>query len=93
MRTGPDDLVESLISKVIFWTEFEFDVDLVYLNCINLKDNCNQVTGSDRGIDLTSEQHREVASVAEELKKYCVSEPVKCPLIFGGNFTVLAIEF
>ncbi|KAH7573989.1 hypothetical protein JRO89_XS03G0235600 [Xanthoceras sorbifolium] len=43
----------------------------------------DQVTGTDRGVSLTNEEHKEVAEVAQELKKYCVSEPVKCPLIFG----------
>ncbi|CAK9312886.1 unnamed protein product [Citrullus colocynthis] len=56
VRTGPDDLVASILSKV---------------------------TGSDRGVLLTEEKHKEVAEVAQELQKYCVNEPVKCPLIFG----------
>ncbi|KAL5782924.1 hypothetical protein ACOSP7_007953 [Xanthoceras sorbifolium] len=43
----------------------------------------SKVTGTDRGVSLTNEEHKEVAEVAQELKKYCVSEPVKCPLIFG----------
>lgn len=43
------------------------------------------MTGSDRGVLLSEEQHKEVAEVAEELQKYCVNEPVKCPLIFGGK--------
>ncbi|KAF3505208.1 hypothetical protein F2Q69_00044460 [Brassica cretica] len=41
------------------------------------------VANSDGGVTLTPEQHKEVAQVAGELQKYCVSEPVKCPLIFG----------
>ncbi|XP_022997459.1 probable plastid-lipid-associated protein 8, chloroplastic [Cucurbita maxima] len=56
VRTGPDDLVASILSKV---------------------------TGSDRGVLLTEGKHKEVAEVAQELQKYCVNEPVKCPLIFG----------
>lgn len=43
-----------------------------------------QVANSDGGVTLSPEQHKEVAQVAGELQKYCVSEPVKCPLIFGG---------
>lgn len=46
----------------------------------------NQVTQTDRGVSLTKEGHEEVAEVAQELQKYCVDEPVKSPLIFGGNF-------
>lgn len=34
---------------------------------------------------LKNEEHKEVAAVAEELRKYCVNEPVQCPLIFGGK--------
>uniref|UniRef100_M4CQN6 Plastid lipid-associated protein/fibrillin conserved domain-containing protein n=1 Tax=Brassica campestris TaxID=3711 RepID=M4CQN6_BRACM len=41
------------------------------------------VANSDGGVTLSPEQHKEVAQVAGELQKYCVSEPVKCPLIFG----------
>ena len=44
-----------------------------------------QVANSDGGVTLSPEQHKEVAQVAGELQKYCVSEPVKCPLIFGGK--------
>ena len=40
---------------------------------------------SDRGVLLKEEEHQKVAEVAQELQKYCVDEPVKCPLIFGGN--------
>ncbi|XP_062022014.1 probable plastid-lipid-associated protein 8, chloroplastic [Rosa rugosa] len=56
LRTGPDELAASILSKVI---------------------------DSDRGVLLEKEQHKEVAQVAEALQNYCVSEPVKCPLIFG----------
>ncbi|ESR63371.1 putative plastid-lipid-associated protein 8 [Citrus sinensis] len=56
LRTGPDDLVASILSKV------------------------NQ---SDGGVSLAKEEHKEVAEVAQELQKYCVEAPVKCPLIFG----------
>jgi len=40
---------------------------------------------TDGGVLLKNEEHKEVAEVAQELQKYCVSEPVKCPLIFGGE--------
>ncbi|MBA0723079.1 hypothetical protein Golax_003690 [Gossypium laxum] len=42
-----------------------------------------QVIKTDGGVSLTTKQHQEVAQVANELNKYCVDEPVKCPLIFG----------
>lgn len=45
----------------------------------------DQVIQTDRGVSLKKEEHKEVAAVAEELQKYCVNEPVKCPLIFGGK--------
>uniref|UniRef100_M4CDJ5 Plastid lipid-associated protein/fibrillin conserved domain-containing protein n=1 Tax=Brassica campestris TaxID=3711 RepID=M4CDJ5_BRACM len=66
LRTGPDDLISSLLSKV---------------------------ANSDGGVTLTPEQHKEVAQVAGELQKYCVSEPVKCPLIFGGYRSVIGRLF
>ncbi|KAK4277093.1 hypothetical protein QN277_015144 [Acacia crassicarpa] len=56
VRTGPDDLVSSILSKVM---------------------------QTDGGVLLKDEEHKDVAEVAQELQKYCVSEPVKCPLIFG----------
>ena len=40
---------------------------------------------TDRGVLLKKEEHKEVAAAAEELQKYCVNEPVKCPLIYGGK--------
>ncbi|XP_043713907.1 probable plastid-lipid-associated protein 8, chloroplastic [Telopea speciosissima] len=43
----------------------------------------SKVTETDRGVLLPKEGHREVAEVAQQLKEYCVDEPVKCPLIFG----------
>ncbi|KAK6249352.1 hypothetical protein QUC31_020917 [Theobroma cacao] len=58
LRTGPDDLVASILSKVV------------------------QTNG---GVSLTKKEHEEVAEVADELQKYCVDEPVKCPLIFGAG--------
>ncbi|XP_021912673.1 probable plastid-lipid-associated protein 8, chloroplastic [Carica papaya] len=66
LRTGPDDLVSSILSKV---------------------------RQTDGGLSLTKEQHKEVAEVARELQKYCVKEPVKCPLIFGGKLKVLDSEW
>ncbi|XP_028798315.1 probable plastid-lipid-associated protein 8, chloroplastic [Neltuma alba] len=56
VRTGPHDLVSSILSKVM---------------------------QTDGGVLLKDEEHKEVAEVAQELEKYCVNEPVKCPLIFG----------
>ncbi|XP_057422515.1 probable plastid-lipid-associated protein 8, chloroplastic isoform X2 [Lotus japonicus] len=56
VRTGSDDLVSSLLSKVV---------------------------QTDGGVLLKKEEHKEVSEVAQELQKYCVNEPVKCPLIFG----------
>ncbi|XP_010261417.1 PREDICTED: probable plastid-lipid-associated protein 8, chloroplastic [Nelumbo nucifera] len=56
VRTSPDELVVSILSKV---------------------------RGTDRGVLLTKEGHLGVAEVAQQLQKYCVDEPVKCPLIFG----------
>ncbi|OAY69585.1 putative plastid-lipid-associated protein 8, chloroplastic, partial [Ananas comosus] len=41
------------------------------------------VRGTDRGVSLTKDGHNEVADVAIQLAKYCVDDPVKCPLIFG----------
>lgn len=46
----------------------------------------DQVKESDGGVLLKTEEHQKVAEVARELQKYCVNEPVKCPLIFGGKF-------
>ncbi|KAJ8528400.1 hypothetical protein K7X08_022092 [Anisodus acutangulus] len=54
--TKPDDLVDSILSKVM---------------------------QTDRGVLLKREEHKKVAEVAQELQRFCVDEPVKCPLIFG----------
>ncbi|XP_008781746.1 probable plastid-lipid-associated protein 8, chloroplastic [Phoenix dactylifera] len=43
----------------------------------------SKVKGTDGGVLLTKDGHQEVADVALQLEKYCVDEPVKCPLIFG----------
>ncbi|WOK95004.1 putative plastid-lipid-associated protein 8, chloroplastic [Canna indica] len=43
----------------------------------------SKVKGTDRGVSLTADGHREVGNVASELAGYCVEEPVKSPLIFG----------
>uniref|UniRef100_A0A7C9CL66 Plastid lipid-associated protein/fibrillin conserved domain-containing protein n=1 Tax=Opuntia streptacantha TaxID=393608 RepID=A0A7C9CL66_OPUST len=56
VRASLDDLVSSIISKVIH---------------------------TDRGVKLTRDGHKEVGEIAEELQKYCIDAPVKCPLIFG----------
>ncbi|KAK6927785.1 Plastid lipid-associated protein/fibrillin conserved domain [Dillenia turbinata] len=43
----------------------------------------SKVTQTDGGVSLNKVGHKEVAEMAQELHKYCVDEPVKCPLIFG----------
>lgn len=43
------------------------------------------MTETDGGVLLTKEGHEEVAEVAQQLTKFCVKEPVKNPLIFGGK--------
>ncbi|GFY96691.1 plastid-lipid associated protein PAP [Actinidia rufa] len=43
----------------------------------------SQVAQTDRGVLLTSDEHKKVAEVAQALCKYCVDKPVTCPLIFG----------
>ncbi|KAI3435381.1 uncharacterized protein J3R85_006109 [Psidium guajava] len=43
----------------------------------------SKVLQSDGGVSLEKEEHKQVAEVAQELQKYCVSQPVKSPLIFG----------
>ncbi|KAL7171070.1 hypothetical protein ACSBR2_035850 [Camellia fascicularis] len=43
----------------------------------------SMVTQIDRGVLLTRDEHNKVAEVAQELGRFCVDEPVKCPLIFG----------
>lgn len=43
-----------------------------------------QVKGTDRGVLLPKDGHQEVADVALQLGKYCIDDPVKSPLIFGG---------
>uniref|UniRef100_A0A453CT53 Uncharacterized protein n=1 Tax=Aegilops tauschii subsp. strangulata TaxID=200361 RepID=A0A453CT53_AEGTS len=45
----------------------------------------SKVKGTDRGVLLPEEGHQEVADVAQQLGKYCIDEPVKSPLIFGGE--------
>lgn len=40
---------------------------------------------TDRGVLLTTEEHGKVAEMASDLESFCVDEPVKCPLIFGGD--------
>ncbi|XP_042002287.1 probable plastid-lipid-associated protein 8, chloroplastic [Salvia splendens] len=43
----------------------------------------SKVVQTDRGVLLVGNEHQKVAEVADELEKFCISEPVKCPLIFG----------
>ncbi|KAK9144406.1 hypothetical protein Sjap_004309 [Stephania japonica] len=43
----------------------------------------SKVSGTDRGVSLSKEEHKEVAAVASKLQNYCVDKPVACPLIFG----------
>ncbi|XP_072969669.1 probable plastid-lipid-associated protein 8, chloroplastic [Typha angustifolia] len=43
----------------------------------------SKVKGTDGGVLLSKDGHKEVADVALQLANYCVNEPVKCPLIFG----------
>ncbi|PHT40022.1 hypothetical protein CQW23_18876 [Capsicum baccatum] len=43
----------------------------------------SKVMQSDRGVLLAKDEHKSVAEVAQELQRFCVAEPVKCPLIFG----------
>ena len=50
-----------------------------------------QVKGTDRGVLLAKDGHQEVADVALELGKYCIDEPVKSPLIFGGKKKMLGM--
>ncbi|KAL0324031.1 UNVERIFIED_CONTAM: putative plastid-lipid-associated protein 8, chloroplastic [Sesamum calycinum] len=43
----------------------------------------SKVMQTDRGVLLTRDEHQRVAEVADALQRFCVDEPVKCPLIFG----------
>ncbi|EXB94228.1 putative plastid-lipid-associated protein 8 [Morus notabilis] len=52
-----------------------------------------KVTETDRGVLLKKEEHQKVAEVTQEAQKFCVSEPVKCPLIFGGKLKALDDEW
>lgn len=63
-----------------------------YPTCWAKKEKCYsvdvyelQVLETDGGVSLKPEEHKEVTEVATELQKYCISEPVKSPLIFGGK--------
>ncbi|KZV47651.1 hypothetical protein F511_14437 [Dorcoceras hygrometricum] len=42
-----------------------------------------QVMQTDRGVLLSRNEHQTVADVANQLQRFCVAEPTKCPLIFG----------
>ncbi|KAK4349496.1 hypothetical protein RND71_032251 [Anisodus tanguticus] len=41
------------------------------------------VTKPDDLVDTILSKHKRVAEVAQELQRFCVDEPMKCPLIFG----------
>ncbi|XP_074317372.1 putative plastid-lipid-associated protein 8, chloroplastic [Silene latifolia] len=56
IQNTPDDLVSSILSKVI---------------------------QTDRGVQLSRDEHKAVGEIATQLENYCVDAPVKCPLIFG----------
>lgn len=43
----------------------------------------SQVVQTDRGVLLSRSEHQRVAEMADALQIFCVSEPTKCPLIFG----------
>lgn len=49
--------------------------------------------GTDRGVLLPKDGHQEVADVALQLAKYCIDDPVKSPLIFGGIERVKLPQF
>jgi hypothetical protein len=49
------------------------------------------VKGTDRGVLLPNDGHQEVADVALQLGKYCIDEPVKSPLIFGGKISPCSV--
>lgn len=51
-----------------------------------------QVKGTDRGVLLPEDGHQEVADLALQLGKYCIDEPVKSPLIFGGKINSYLLE-
>ncbi|KAI8024141.1 hypothetical protein LOK49_LG03G02333 [Camellia lanceoleosa] len=40
------------------------------------------VTQTDRGVLLARDEHNKVAEVTQELGRFCVDEPVKCPILF-----------
>ncbi|KAH9608339.1 hypothetical protein KSS87_023458 [Heliosperma pusillum] len=56
IQTTPDDLVTSILSKVI---------------------------QTDRGVQLTRDEHKAVGELATQLQIFCVDAPVNSPLIFG----------
>ncbi|XP_021729288.1 probable plastid-lipid-associated protein 8, chloroplastic [Chenopodium quinoa] len=74
--SSPADFVSSLLSKIKARFSPNNAGDLV-------SDILSKVTETDRGVLLTKEEQKEVGEIAEELQKYCVNAPVKCPLIFG----------
>ncbi|ERN12488.1 probable plastid-lipid-associated protein 8, chloroplastic [Amborella trichopoda] len=43
----------------------------------------SKVVNTDRGVMLAKDDHKNVAELAQKLGEFCVSQPVKNPLIFG----------
>ncbi|WCJ30534.1 Plastid-lipid associated protein PAP / fibrillin family protein [Euphorbia peplus] len=43
----------------------------------------SKVSRSDGGVTLSTEEHEQVSQLAQQLQTFCVSQPVKSPLIFG----------
>ncbi|OWM73198.1 hypothetical protein CDL15_Pgr001312 [Punica granatum] len=91
LRTGPDDLVASILSKVRPGSNVILGLNGV-LRVASLREWFLELNGvchlikvleTDGGVSLKPKEHQEVAEVASELQKYCISEPVKSPLIFG----------
>ncbi|XP_021744291.1 probable plastid-lipid-associated protein 8, chloroplastic [Chenopodium quinoa] len=76
VSNSPGDFVSSILSKIKAKLAPNNAGDLV-------SDILSKVTETDRGVLLTKEEQKEVGEIAEELQKYCVDAPVKCPLIFG----------
>lgn len=51
------------------------------------------MVGTDRGVLLSRDGHQEVSQVAQQLRSFCVEEPVKSPLIFGGECAAFLVLF
>ncbi|KAH9306897.1 hypothetical protein KI387_011301 [Taxus chinensis] len=43
----------------------------------------SMVKGTDRGTMLSKEEHAKIAGTVSQLEQFCISEPLKSPLIFG----------